>query len=64
VVDGVRQYSESLAITSVMLSPVIRKLIASFLAHHTLLDPFFTTAVLLPVFTRPINGLSWIRNFL
>lgn len=47
-----------------MASPIIGQLIAGFLAHHPLLDPFLAAAVFLPCFTHALEGLGRVGHFL
>jgi len=44
--------------------PVIREFITGFLTHHSLLNPLFASAVLLPVFTGTVKGTGGIAHIL
>ncbi|MCX6223223.1 MAG: hypothetical protein NTV01_00465 [Bacteroidia bacterium] len=47
-----------------MILPVIGEFISGFLAHHPLLDPLFTSPMLLPVFPCTIKRTGRIAHVL
>lgn len=47
-----------------VIFPVVGQLVAGFLPHHPMLDPFFATAMLQPVFPRAVNRTGRVAHIL
>src|SRR5665648_1289790 len=47
-----------------MIFPIIGELVAGFLPHHSLLNPFFASAVLLPVVPGSVQRPCRVRHVL
>jgi hypothetical protein len=52
--SDIRQDGIFLFFPDVMILPVISGLVAGLLPHHTLLDQFLASSMLLPKFPRPV----------